>query len=284
MKTLRNLVITLVVLSLLPLATACSGGTKSITVFAGSASQPVLQEAATAFKKKTGVEVYLNFGGSGTMLSQMVIAKKGDLYIPGSPDYMAKAEAQHAVDNTTIKRLAYLIPAIIVPKGNPANIHSLADLAKPGVTVGIGDPSSVCIGLYGVEVMDYNHMLWKIEPNIVVHASSCAQTASLVAMKTVDAIIGWRVFHSWDPTTTDLVLLGKDQLPRIAYIPGAISSYSKDTKNAQAFLNYLASPAGQAIFSKWGYIATEAEARTYAPNATIGGSYQLPAGFTGAGK
>ena len=56
MKTLRNVVITLVVLSLLPLATACSGGSKSVTVFAGSASQPVLQEAAAAFKKKTGVE------------------------------------------------------------------------------------------------------------------------------------------------------------------------------------------------------------------------------------
>ena len=44
MKTVRNLVISLVVLSLLPLASACSGGSRSITAFAGSASQPVLQE------------------------------------------------------------------------------------------------------------------------------------------------------------------------------------------------------------------------------------------------
>ncbi len=284
MRTVRNLIIVLVVLSLLPLTAACSGGGTSITAFVGSASQPVMQEAAAAFQKKTGIQVFLNFGGSGTMLSQMTIAKQGDLYIPGSPDYMAKAEAQGAVDPATIQRLAYLVPAIIVPKGNPAGIQSLADLAKPGVTVGIGEPSSVCIGLYAVEVMDYNGMLASIEPNIVVHASSCSQTAALVAMKSVDAIIGWRVFGSWDPDTTDVVLLGTDQLPRIAYIPGAVSTYSKDTKDARAFLDYLASPDGQAIFARWGYLATEADAREYAPDAQIGGDYQLPAGFAGTGQ
>jgi molybdate transport system substrate-binding protein len=103
-------------------------------------------------------------------------------------------------------------------------------------------------------------------------------------MKSVDAIIGWRVFGSWDPTTTEVVLLGPDQLPRIAYIPGAVSTYSTDRQDAQAFLDYLASPDGQAIFAKWGYLATEAAARKYAPDATIGGTYQLPAGFAGASK
>jgi molybdate transport system substrate-binding protein len=285
MKTVRNLVLVAALLSLLPLAAGCSGGgNKSITAFVGSASQPVMQEAAAAFKQQTGIEVYLNFGGSGTMLSQMTIARQGDLYIPGSPDYMAKAEAQGAVDPATVQRLAYLVPAIIVPKGNPAHIQSLADLAKPGVTVGIGDPSSVCIGLYAVEVMDHNDMLSSIEPNIVVHASSCSQTAALAAMRSVDAIIGWRVFGNWDPDTVDVVLLGKDQLPRIAYIPGAVSTYSKDKKDAQAFLDYLASPDGQAIFAKWGYLATEADARAYAPNAQIGGDYQLPAAFAGSGQ
>ncbi len=285
MKTLRTCVIVLALLSLVPLAAGCSGGgNASITAFVGSASQPVMQEAAAAFKEKTGVEVFLNFGGSGTMLSQMTIAKSGDLYIPGSPDYMAKAEVQGAVDPATIRKLAYLVPAIIVPKGNPAGIQSLADLAKPGVSVGIGDPSSVCIGLYAVEVMDYNGLLDAIGPNIVVHASSCSQTAALAAMKSVDAIIGWRVFGSWDPDTTDVVLLGQDQLPRIAYIPGAVSTYSKDKKDAQAFLDYLASPDGQAIFARWGYLATESDARAYAPDAQIGGDYQLPAGFTGSGQ
>ena len=41
----------------------------SLTVFAGSASQPPLEEAAKSFEKKTGTPVILRLGGSGAMLS-----------------------------------------------------------------------------------------------------------------------------------------------------------------------------------------------------------------------
>jgi molybdate transport system substrate-binding protein len=284
-KTVRMLVIVVMLLSLLPLAAGCSGGGgKSITAFVGSASKPAMEEAAAAFKEKTGIEVFLNFGGSGTMLSQMTIDKSGDLYIPGSPDYMAKAVSRGAVDHATVTRLAYLVPAIIVPEGNPAGIRSLADLARPGVSVGIGDPASVCVGLYAIEVMDDNGLLAAIGPNIVVHASSCSQTASLAAMRSVDAVIGWRVFGKWDPDTVDIVYLGTDELPRIAYVPGGISTYARDRESAQAFLDYLVSPEGQAIFAKWGYLATESDARVYAPDAQIGGDYQLPADYRGPGQ
>jgi len=86
--------ISIIMISLLVLTTCigCSGSEKSITVFAGSASKPALEEAAATFEQQTGIKVYLNFGGSGTMLSQLKIAGEGDLYIPGSPDYMQKAE------------------------------------------------------------------------------------------------------------------------------------------------------------------------------------------------
>src|SRR5512138_569809 len=56
---------------------------KTISVFAGSASKPALDEAANLFEKRTGAKVYLTYGGSGTVLSQMELAKTGDLYIPG---------------------------------------------------------------------------------------------------------------------------------------------------------------------------------------------------------
>ncbi|HEY3278614.1 MAG TPA: substrate-binding domain-containing protein [Syntrophorhabdaceae bacterium] len=49
-----------------------------LLVFAGAASKPPTEEAAKAFEKKTGVKVNVTFGGSGFVLSQMTLAKKGD--------------------------------------------------------------------------------------------------------------------------------------------------------------------------------------------------------------
>jgi len=262
----------------IPLSGCTEGGPGTITAFCGAASKPAMEETAKAFAGKTGTMVYLNFGGSGTMLSQMKMSKSGDLYIPGSPDYMRKAGKDGVIDPNTVKILSYLVPAILVQEGNPKNIQTLSDLARPGIRVGIGDPGSVCVGLYAYGILEHNDLVNEVHKarSIVTHAESCSKTASLVALKAVDAILGWRVFSVWHPDTIDVVYLKPEQIPRLSYIPGAISTFTKDRKSAQKFLDFLTSPEGQEIFAKRGYIATESEARKFAPNAEIGGEYKLP--------
>ncbi len=249
---------------------------KTLTAFCGSASKPAMEEAAKVFEQRTGIKVYLNFGGSGAMLSQMKMSRRGDLYIPGSPDYMVMAERDGVIDPETVKIISYLVPAILVPQGTPKNIQRLSDLAKPGIKVGIGNPEAVCVGLYAVEILDYNGLLEEVQRNIVTHAESCSKTAALVALKSVDAILGWRVFFTWNPDKIEVIYLEPKQIPRLAYIPGAISTFTEDRDSARRFLDFLTSAEGKEIFGRWGYIATEEEAREYAPYATIGGEYRLP--------
>src|SRR5512145_216972 len=86
----------------LAMVTACPAfagdKTRPLMVFAGSASQPPLEEAAKAFENKTGIPVTLQLGGSGAMLSQIRLTGRGDLYIPGSPDYLELAREQRLVE------------------------------------------------------------------------------------------------------------------------------------------------------------------------------------------
>lgn len=253
-----------------------SAGDERIFAFCGAASKPAMEEAAEMFHKQTGVKVDLNFGGSGTMLSQMKLARRGDLYIPGSPDYMVKAEREGLVDPKTTRIVAYLVPAIGVQPGNPKGIKSLEDLAKPGLKVGIGNPESVCVGLYAVELLQRSKLLREVSKNIVTHASSCASTEALVAMKKVDAVIGWEVFSNWNPGKIQTVFLKPSDIPRLAYIPAAVSIYTANKAVSQKFIDFLVSGEGKKIFSKWGYAVAEQEVRRHAPNALIGGEYVLP--------
>jgi len=266
-------------IAVIHIISGCSGGEhNNITAFCGSASKPAMEEAAQVFEEKTGIKVYLNFGGSGTTLSQLKIAREGDLYIPGSPDYMVMAERDGVVYADSVKIIAYLVPAILVQEGNPKNIQSLHDLTHTGIEVGIGDPKTVCVGLYAYEILEYNGLIDEVREagTIVTHAESCSRAASFVAFKSVDAILGWRVFSYWNPDTIDVVYLKPEQITRLAYIPGAISTFTEDRESAQSFLDFLASPEGQEIFSKWGYITTEDDARQFATNAEIVGEYELP--------
>ncbi|OGO06349.1 MAG: molybdate ABC transporter substrate-binding protein [Chloroflexi bacterium RBG_13_57_8] len=273
----KKVILALIGVALIMAVGGCTGtGPKTLTAFVGSASKPPMEEAARVFQEKTGIVVYLTFGGSGSLLSQIELSKSGDLYIPGSPDYMVKAEHKDIVDPASVKLLAYLIPVIAVPSGNPLGIKSLADLARPGLEVGIGNPEAVCLGLYSIEILDYNHLLEDAGKNIVVHAKSCEDTATLISLKSVDAVIGWDVFQHWDPDNIEVVYLAPEQLPRIAYIPAGVTRFAQDVESAREFLQFLISPEGQAIFQKWGYITTEEDARKYTPAAAIGGEYQLP--------
>ncbi|MFH1939109.1 MAG: substrate-binding domain-containing protein, partial [bacterium] len=208
------------------------------------------------------------------------MSKRGDIYIPGSPDYMVKAVNDGVVDvHQNVEIIAYLVPAILVQKGNPKNIRGLCDLSKEGLRVAIGDPESVCVGLYAYEILEKEGILNDVKRNIVTLGGSCSRTAALIPMKAVDAIMGWRVFAKWNPETTDVIFLKPDQMPRLAYIPAAISTFSEHPKEAKQFIEFLKCPKGQQIFTKWGYLSTEKAARKFAPGASIGGEYKLPADY-----
>ncbi|NQU03589.1 MAG: molybdate ABC transporter substrate-binding protein [Syntrophaceae bacterium] len=260
-------------------------GAEKITAFCGSASKPAMEEAARVFQSETGIKVGLNFSGSGTMLSQLKLSKRGDIYLPASPMYMDMAIKNGIIDPDTVKIVAYLVPVINVQKGNPKNIRTLSDLVRPDVTIGIGNPETVCVGLYAVEILERKGILNEVQKNIVTHAHSGSFAAALVVMRKVDAIIGWRVFSNWNPDKIETVFLQHDEIPRLAYFPAGIRRDSQNREEAGQFIDFLTSPVGKKIFGRWDYIATEQEAREYAPKAVIGGEYKLPPGYyTRTGK
>ena len=254
---------------------AFAGAPQPVVVFAGSASQPPLEEAAEVFQAKTGIPVVLHLGGSGTMLNQIRLTGQGDLYVPGSPDYMEKARGFGLVDGPS-SIIAYLIPALIVSKGNPLRIHKLEDLQRTGLRIGIADPNGVCVGLYAVEILEANAITDKVRDNLRGMVESCAKTAAMIPLNMVDVVLGWREFATWNPEAMDVILLEPGQIPRLAYVPASVLRKAKNPKGADAFVAFLESEEGQAIFQKHGYITDEISARKFAPGANIGGTYTLP--------
>jgi len=274
---LKRFILTIAMLSSIASA-AFSASVQPVVVFAGSASQPPLEEAAKAFEMQFGIPVTLQSGGSGAMLSQIRLTGQGDLYIPGSPDYMEKAREFGLISGEETV-LAYLVPAILVPKGNPQRIKTLNDLTRPNLRIGIADPQSVCVGLYAVELLHANGLAKQVRPNLHGQVESCAKTAAMLPLGTVDAVLGWREFAAWNPQAIEAVLLNPQQIPRLAYIPAARLRQATNPEAAEAFVTYLKSAEGQAIFHKWGYFTEEENARKLAPASRIGGTYDLPEGW-----
>jgi molybdate transport system substrate-binding protein len=253
---------------------------KTLLAFVGAASKPPTEEIAKLFERETGVKVDLVFGGSGYVLSQMSLTKQGDLYFPGSSDYMELAKRKGYVYADTEQIIVYLVPAINVQKGNPHKIRELKDLTRPKLRVAIANPEGVCVGSYAVEIIEKElsereQDLFKA--NIANYTSSCETTATAISLKQVDAVIGWRVFEHWDPKRIETVPLPKSQIPRVGYIPIAISKFTKDRKTAQAFIDFLIGKQGQDVFQKYHYFATrDAAFQWIGEPKPVGGEYVVP--------
>ncbi|MBW1645686.1 MAG: molybdate ABC transporter substrate-binding protein [Deltaproteobacteria bacterium] len=278
-RTEQRLAAVILLLGLLALGLgACSSGqpTAELLVMCGAANQPAMAEIAKLYERETGTAVRLVTGGSGTLLAQIELSRQGDVYLPGSPDYIERAARKKLIFPDSVRRVSYLVPAIIVVPGNPRRITSLDDLARPGVRIALGNPETVCIGQYALEIFQQNRLLPRIMNNVVVFGGSCAKTANMVAMGQVDAMIGWRVLQYWNPDRLRAVPIAGDRIPRLSYIPVCIPVYCRNREAAAKFIDFILSTRGRTVYRRWGYLTSESEARTFARRAVIGGRCRLP--------
>jgi len=268
----------LVVMAMLAGVVGAEGET--LRVFAGAAAKPPLEEIARLYGKKTGVEVELVLGGSGTVLAQMRLAREGDVYLPGSSDYMIRARREGLVRPETERQIAWLVPVLTGPKGNPAGIRTLEDLTRPGVRVLLAQPETVCLGAYAVEIFEHSlspAQCAALRRNIVNHTDSCERTATAVALKLADATIGWHVFEHWLPDRLETVRLPAVQVRRVGYLAGAVGRYSVRPAGAEDFLRYLTGPEARPVWRKYGYFESpEAAWRWLGAERPVGGEYEVP--------
>lgn len=265
-------------LSQFPQGHASSPG--KLLLFAGAASKPPTEEVVKAFQEKFKIPADVIFGGSGFVLSQMKLSKRGDIYFPGSSDFMEVAKREGLVYPESEKVVVYLVPAINVRKGNPKGIKSLKDLTKMGIRLAIANPEMVCVGTYAVEIIERNlnpKEKEALRKNLVNYTESCEKTANVISLRAVDAVIGWRVFQYWDPGRIETILLKPEEIPRIGYIPIALSKFTQDKALAQKFIDFILSAQGKSIFKNYNYLMDLQEARQFTkPETPVGGEYRLP--------
>jgi molybdate transport system substrate-binding protein len=196
---------------------------------------------------------------------------------------MEVAKREGLVFPDSEKVAVYLVPAINVQKGNPKGIHTIKDLTKEGVRVAIANPETVCVGTYAVEIVEKNLDPFhkeKFKKNLVNYTESCEKTANVISLRAVDAVLGWRVFQYWDPERIETIYLKPEEIPRIGYIPIAISKFTRDKALAQKFIDFLLSPHGKSIFRKHHYLMDLKESQPFARSDTpVGGEYVLPNGW-----
>jgi len=238
---------------------------KSLKVYWGAATRLPGIEIIDAFRIATGIKVEATFGGSGPLLSALELSRSGDLYLGvGTTSEMETAIKKNLVDPSSLRVMAYLVPAIIVQKGNPKNIIDLEDLTRPDVKVCLADPS-YGIGLFVKQLLEYNGLWSNIEGRFV-QVKSGEDAVAAVIMGGVDATVSWHVFYYWNKDKVDIMWINSSKIPEVSIAPSAITVYSKNRVLSEIFLNFVSnSYIAREAFARYGYVLTVEQGAQYTP-------------------
>jgi ABC-type molybdate transport system substrate-binding protein len=80
---------------------------------------------------------------------------------------------------------------IVVQKGNPKQIRSLSDLARPGVRVAVGQPEQCTIGVLSKRLLEAEGLYEEVKKNIVTETATSALLVPNITTSAADAVLAY---------------------------------------------------------------------------------------------
>ena len=233
---------------------------KTLVVFTAASLKGASGRLGTAFSAMyPGHTAVFNLDGTQNLKTQVENGAYADVFISASNAYTNTLKSEGHFINSSVKPLTTNYVIVILPASNPGNIKTLADLAKPGVKIAIGD-KTVPVGTATYAVLanlakstysqDWNKSVFS---NIVTYETTEPGVATKVALSEVDAGLVYESTYTTAPKNTySAITIPKADNYLQTYTIGVMQQ-TKNTGVAQEFEDFMLSSVGQQILKEHGF-------------------------------
>ncbi len=166
-----------------------------LVLYSGGVNRPAVEKLLTDFSKREGVSMTTVFNGCGILCASMQAmpdtksARFPDAYFACDLCFVPPV-AQHFTD---VVLLTETDIGIAFPKGNPHNIKTLTDLAKPGLKVGLCNQEQSTLGYMTQGILRDTGLETSIRKNAVVEVPTADFLITQMRSGALDAAIVYRV-------------------------------------------------------------------------------------------
>lgn len=228
-----------------------SGKKKELLILVGAGIRPPVAELAEVFARENNVDVVPDYAGSELLISKIKLAEMGDIYMPGDKHYVEQAAQAGMI--LSQQPVCYFVPTILVQKGNPKGITSLADLVKPGIKLGLGDEKACAIGRKCKRTFEKNDLSWEdVERNLKFKSMTVNELGIQIQARSLDAVIVWDAVAGYYAEHGDEVPIPKEKNV-ISTVDAGVLKFTKNRELAEKFVELACSERGREIFKRHGY-------------------------------
>ena len=202
-----------------------------------------------AFPKLDPAEKY-SFAGSNTLAAQITQGAPADVFASANMALPTQLAAKGLCSQPVVFTRNTLV--IVVPKSNPAGIHSIYDLTKPGVKLDIAG-SGVPVGSYTLQILKNMNLTTAVLANVVNKETDVREVLAKVALGEADAGFVYSTDAKTVPDKVTVLKVPAWAQPKVQYGICVVSA-SSDKADAQAFVTRVLSKAGQAVLLSYGFL------------------------------
>jgi molybdate transport system substrate-binding protein len=221
----------------------------TLRLYSGAGLRRAVDELCREFESETGIRVEPDYGGSGLVLSRAREDGDADLFLPGDVWYVDQLQELAGKVEGRVE-VAYFVPTIIVARGNPKKVESLASLARKDVTVGLGKSDACQIGRTSARILARAGV--ELKGLAAQESLTVNELGIWVKMKAVDAAIVWDAIAANLAADVDVVPIPKEQ-NKISRVVLARLKSSRHPEAAGRFLDFVAGPKGREILESKGF-------------------------------
>ncbi len=229
-----------------PATAAAPSISGDVTVFAASSLTAAFTEIGTAFTSAhPETNVKFNFAGSSDLVTQINQGAPADVFASADDSNMKKLTEADGTPFTIARNSM----EIIVEPGNPKGIATVSDLSKPELIVVLCAEQMPC-GKNARAILD--------KAGAKVTAKSLEDKVKGVVTKVTAGEADAGIVFVTDVKAAGVKAAGieiPDASNVISNYPIVVIKASKNATAARAFNDFVASPAGQAIMTKFGFLA-----------------------------
>ncbi|MCY7368550.1 MAG: molybdate ABC transporter substrate-binding protein [Chamaesiphon sp.] len=230
-----------------------SSQSSELLVAAAASIQPALQEITPLYEKSsTNRQVKYNFGSSGALQQQIEQGAPIDIFISAASKQMDKLEQQNLLVTKTRNNLLTNILVLVSPTTSKLKLTNFSQLLKPEIQrIAIGEPRSVPVGQYAVEVLKNLNILDRVKSKLVLGNNV---RSVLAAVETGDADAG--IVYVSDAKSSNKVMvsgIADTKLHAPIVYPIAILNSTKALESAKQYIKFLQTKPAQLVFKKYGF-------------------------------
>ena len=213
-----------------------------ITVYAAASLTDVFPKIDTGPK--------YSFGASNTLAAQITLGAPADVFASANTTIPAQLFAKGLVQKPVVFTRNRLV--VVVTTSNPAGIHNIYDLRKPGVKLVIA-ASGVPVGSYTLQVLKQMNLKTSVLANVVSRESDVRSVLSKIALGEADAGFVYSTDAKTVPGKVTVIKVPAWAQPKVTYSMAVVSSSGNKTA-AQQFINEVVSKAGQKQMLAFGFL------------------------------